>query len=232
MSDVRKESMSELAKRFELSILAPMKQEQFMELMNQAKEYNLQAVFVAPFYVPDMKKFFAGTDILVSTGMGFPLGYEDAEAKALEAKNYVDMGADTLDFVMNYPALMAGHPEIVDRECALIRRAVPDTLLKMILEVCNLTDDQIRQAIKIAADNGIEFIKSSTGQLAGPTFRQTCLIVDEAGKYGLRTKVAGVKAPRPQNAMVYLAAGIERIGSQHCIEILDGIKDLRDRGIF
>lgn len=232
MSDVRTESIKELGKRFELSVISLMTQEQLMNTMQKAGEYNLHAVFVPSFLVPAIKKVFAGTDMKVATAVSFPLGSDEPEAKGEGAKVIAAKGADEIDFVMNFPALAMGHPEFVERECKLIRENAPGITLKMILEVCYLKDDQIRQAVRIAAENGIDFVKSSTGQIQGPTFEQVCVMVDEAKKYGLHTKVAGVKFPRPQNAMTFLCAGVDRIGTQNPFEILDGIQILRDRGIF
>lgn len=232
MSDIRKKSIMELGKHFELSVISLMTQEQLMNTMQKALEYNLHAVFVPSFLVPSMKKVFAGTDMKVATAISFPLGSDEPESKAIGAKVVTEKGADEIDFVMNFPALAMGHPEIVERECRMIRENAPGITLKMILEVCYLKDAQIREAVKIAADTGINFVKSSTGQIQGPTFEQVCVMVDEAKKYGLHTKVAGVKFPRPQNAMTFLCAGVERIGTQDPFDILDGIQILRDRGIF
>ena len=232
MSDVRKESIKELGKRFELSIIRVMTMQELEASIKKCFDYNLVAILVPSFMIRSMKEVTKGTGLRVGSAISFPLGSEDPEPKALQAQIMVDKGVDDIDFVMNFPALATGFPEKVEKECALIRKAAPNAVLKMILEVFYLKDEHIRQACKIAADNGIDFVKSSTGQIQGPTMEQVCILVDEAKKYGIKSKVAGVKFPRAQNAMAFLCAGIDRVGTQNPFEILDGIQILRDRGIF
>jgi deoxyribose-phosphate aldolase len=232
MSDVRNESVKELGKRFELSLISVMTPEQLKLTIKKAIDYNLAAILVPTFMITGMKEAVKGTDLRVGGAVSFPLGSEDPEVKAYQAELMVKHGVDDIDFVMNFAALAMGHPEIVDQECRLIRKAAPNAIIKMILEVSYLNDDQIRQAVKIAAENRIDYAKSSTGQAEGPTMEQVCILVDEAKKGGIKSKVAGVKYPRPQNAMAFLCAGVDRIGTQRPFEILDGIQLLKDRGIF
>lgn len=232
MSDVRTESIKEMGKRFELSIISMMTPEKLAQTIERAVEYNLHAVFVPTPLLRTVKGALEGADVRVAGAVSFPFGVDDPEPKALQAKLLVEKGADEIDFVMNFVSLAFNYPQKVEEECKRMRESAPDATLKMILEVCYLNDDQIRQAVNIAADNGIDFVKSSTGQAVGPTFEQVCVMVDEAKKRGLKTKVAGVKFPRPQNAMTFLCAGVDRIGTQNPFEILDGIQILRDRGVF
>ncbi len=232
MSEVRNDSVKELGKRFELSVISVMTPEQLEKSIKKAVEYNLAAILVPSFMIKSMKEATKGTDLHIGSAISFPLGAEDPEVKALQAKMMVDKGVDDIDFVMNFAALASGYPSEVEKECMLIRKAAPNAIIKMILEVSYLNDNQIRQAVKIAADNGIDYAKSSSGQAEGPTMEQVCILVDEARKYGIKSKVAGVKYPRPQNAMAFLVAGIDRVGTQRPFEILDGIQILKDRGIF
>lgn len=232
MQDVRNLSIEELGQYFELSIISMPTKEQLEAQIKKAIEYNLKGILVAPFLVSEVIEAVKGTNLQVGSAISFPFGSEYPEVKALEAKMMKEAGVDCIDFVMNVPALLSGHPEIVEKECRLIREAAPGVTIKMILEVCYLTDDQIRQAVQIASANGIDYAKSSTGQTTGPTMEQICLLVDECKKANIHSKVAGVKFPRAQNAYAFLIAGIELIGTQQPFEIIDGIKLLRERNIF
>lgn len=232
MSDVRNLSIKELGQYFELSIIDLQAKEKMAKSINRAADYNLSGIIVPHFLIDYTRELTEGTGLRIGSAVCFPSGADDPSAKALSAEKLAEKKVTDIDFVMNYGALVLGYPELVEQECALIRKAAPNVVLKMILEVCYLTDDQIRTACEIAAANGIDYIKSSTGQVQGPTIEQACLIVDQTKKYGMHSKVAGVKFPRPQNAMAYLLAGIEKIGTQQPFEILDGIQVLRDRGIF
>lgn len=232
MSDVRKESIKELGKHFELSVVSLLSDEEMFAAAKKCVDYNLRVVYVPAFQFETVKKAIKGSDLLLGGAVSFPLGVDSPEAKVLAAKDMADEGVDCIDFVMNHWALRNGQVEVVEREVKMLREAIPNKELKMILEVCFLNDEQIRTAVKIAADNKIEFVKSSTGQFDGPSMEQVCILVDEAKKYGLQTKVAGVKFPRAQNAYAFLKAGIDLIGTQQALNILDGIQLLRDRDIL
>lgn len=230
--DVRKLSVHELGQFFELSLISYVSDDDIRKSCEKALAYNLAGVYCSTHELPMVKEFLKGSSLFTGASIAFPRGVNAPEVKAFEAERLIKRGAEHIDFVMNYRALLQGKESIVEEEVALIRQAAPDAVLKMIIECCYLTDEQIDFACQVAIANKIDFVKSSTGQQAGPTFAQACRIADHVHKAGLRAKVAGVKAPRPQNAMVYLLAGIDRIGTQQPFEILDGIDEMRTRGVF
>lgn len=233
MSDIRTASLKELASHFENSIIRVATKEETAKVVQTSIEYGFHSVITAPVLVPLVAELAKGSNLKIGSAASFPMGSEMPEAKAAIVKDMVEnYPVDEIDFVMNLSALAAGMPEVIDKECKLLRAAAPNKVLKMILEVCYLTDDQIRLACKIAGENGIDFVKSSTGQLKGPSMEQTLILVEEAKKYGMKSKVAGVKDPKPQNAMAYLLAGVDRIGTQDAVKIIDGIQILRDHNIF
>jgi deoxyribose-phosphate aldolase len=47
----------------------------------------------------------------------------------------------------------------------------------------------------------------------------------------VKLKVAGVKFPRPQNALVFLRVGADRIGTRAAPEIVDALATLRREGL-
>jgi deoxyribose-phosphate aldolase len=232
MSNVREENIKELGKHFELSVVSLLSDDELVAAAKKSVEYNMRAVYVPAFQLNIVKEAIKGSDLLLGGAVSFPLGVDSPKAKVTAAQELVDAGVDCIDFVMNHWALRNGMPEIVEEEVKMLREALPDKELKMILEVCTLNDEEIKTAVRIAGENNIDFVKSSTGQYQGPSMEQVCLMVDEAKKYGLRTKVAGVKLPRAQNAYAFLKAGIEVIGTQQAFNILDGIDLLRDRDVM
>lgn len=232
MNNVRNESVKELGKYFEQSIIAYADPEKVKKMCADAVAYNMAGVYCSSHEIDAVKSYIEGSGLFLGSAVSFPLGSESPECKAFTADYLVGRGVTNIDFLMNYRALLNGQVDVVEKEVELVRKAAPEAVLKMIIECCYLSDEQIDTACRIAIANRIDFVKSSTGTVAGPTFAQMCRIVDHMHGAGLRAKVAGIKAPRPQNAMVTLLAGVDRIGSQQCVQILDGIQEMRDRGVF
>ena len=232
MSTVREKSIWEMGKYFEQSMISHLPTAKVIETTEKAVKYNMAGVYCKDHELDLVKSIIKGTDLFAGIGISFPFGTDGPKIKAYAAEYLFERGATNLDFVMNYRALIEGKFDIVEEEVERVRKAAPEAVLKMIIECCYLNKEQIDFACDVAIKNRIDFIKTSTGQNAGPTFAQACQIVDRMHAAGLRCKVAGVKAPRPQNAMVYLLTGVDRIGSQGCVEIIEGIQEMRDRGIF
>ena len=90
---------------------------------------------------------------------------------------------------------------------------------------------QQTSAVK-AFEAGIDWVKSSTGQYAGPTLEQVILMADCCKGTNTRVKVSGVKDPRPQNAYVFLRAGADLIGTRQAPQIIDSFDTMRKIGII
>ena len=105
-------------------------------------------------------------------------------------------------------------------------------MTKCILEVCYLSDEEIATASKLVAEAGVEYVKTSSGQFEGPSLEQFLVMREAVRGSSVRLKVAGVKFPRPQNAMVFLLAGADRIGTRAAPEIVDALPTLRDIGML
>lgn len=233
-NDIRNASIKELASHFENSIIRVATKEEAVKVVQESIEMGFHSVITAPFLTPLVAEIAKGSDLKVGTAFSFPMGADTPVTKAAAAKDIAEnYPVDEIDYVMNVAALKAGLVDVVETEAKMIRAAAPDKSIRMIMEVCYLTDDEIRTAIRIAGEAGLDYVKSSTGQLAGPTMEQVFIMVEEAKKYpGLMTKVAGVKEPKPLVAMAYLLAGIDRIGTQDAVKIVNGIETLREHDIF
>ncbi|MBM4094602.1 MAG: hypothetical protein FJ276_35130 [Planctomycetes bacterium] len=105
-------------------------------------------------------------------------------------------------------------------------------MTKCILEVCYLTDEEIATGSKLVAAAGIDFVKTSTGQFEGPSLEQFLVMRDAVRDAPVRLKVAGVKFPRPQNALIFLRVGADRIGTRAAPEIVDALPVLRQEGLL
>ena len=162
---------TDLAKFIDHTLLKPdAKASDIARLCREAKEHGFKSVCVNPCWVPKCREMLAGTKVAVCTVIGFPLGATSTFAKVEESLQAIDDGADELDVVINQGLLKSDIyacfcelSEIV-REC---REAKKKVVLKLILECCNLTKDEIAVASTAAKKAGCDFVKTSTGFSTG-----------------------------------------------------------------
>ena len=132
-------------------------------LCNDAIKYHFASVCVNPCYVSLAKELLDGTTVNVGTVVGFPLGANTIRTKEMEALIAVEDGADEIDMVINIGALKNGDHDYVRNEIEDIMAAVDGKVLKVIIETCYLTDEEIGKITEICNDTYVNFIKTSTG---------------------------------------------------------------------
>ncbi len=144
------------------------------QLCHQAKTPagNTAAVCIYPRFVPAARRVlhFQGTpDIRIATVTNFPHGDDDIEIALAETRAAVAYGADEVDLVFPYRALMAGDDNVgfaLVKACQEVC-AGNNVLLKVIIETGELQQEWlIRRACEIAIDAGADFLKTSTGKVA------------------------------------------------------------------
>lgn len=142
-------------------------------LCHQAKSPagHTAAVCVYPRFVPVARKTLkeiGAVDIKIATVTNFPHGNDDIGIAVAETKAAVAYGADEVDVVFPYRALMAGNQEIGFELVKACKAACgDDVMLKVIIESGELkTPELIRSASEIAIAAGADFIKTSTGKVA------------------------------------------------------------------
>ena len=134
-----------------------------LNLCNEAKQYNFFAVCVNCSYVSLAKKYLEGSNVKIASVVGFPLGSMDTESKKQETINCLKNGADEIDLVINIGLLKSGCYESLINEIADIKKIVGNKILKMILETCFLTKQEIIIASQIAINLKVDYVKTSTG---------------------------------------------------------------------
>jgi deoxyribose-phosphate aldolase len=161
-----------------------------------------------------------GLNLPIATVANFPAGEATPEAAALEVSRAVELGADEIDVVFPYRALMSGDPgaghELV-RQC---RVAARNKCLKVILETGELKDTAlIRQASEIAIEEGTDFIKTSTGKVAvNATFAATAdilAVIRQAGRTVGFKAAGGVRTA--EEAAAYLNLVQWHMGSSYTV---------------
>ena len=224
----------DVGKCFDYAILPKQTTEQTIrDCCKEAIKYNCKAFcFSSSYWTPIVAEELKGTDILVGAGIGFPFGQQTSAVKAFETAEAVRLGATVLDNCMNVGALKDRRIAEIKKEFKEYVDAAQGVMTKMIIEVCYLTDEEIKMACDLCIEAGIDWVKSSSGQYEGPTLEQVLLMVDSCKGTDTKVKVSGVKFPRPQNAYVFLQAGAELIGTRQAPQIIDSFDTMRQIGII
>lgn len=210
-----------LSRYIDHTLLAPQATAaQITQLCDEAREHDFFAVCVNPARVRQAKAALAGATVKVCTVIGFPLGADTSTAKAFAARNAVENGADELDMVMNIGLAKDGDWAAVQADiAAVVQAAAGRALVKVILETCLLTADDIRHACAATMQAGADFVKTSTGfSNGGATIEAVRLMRACVGPdFGVKA-AGGIHTPEDFQAM--LAAGANRIGSSAGCKLL------------
>jgi len=167
-------------------------------------------------------RLVAGTPVVVAAVTGFPHGAQRPEVKALEARLAIADGARELDMVLNVGALRSGDQAAVRADiAAVVAEARPHrVLVKVILETCFLSSEQIVAACRLAAEAGADFVKTSTGfGTGGATPAAVRTMLDAVGgRLGVKAS-GGIRSW--EDAVRYLDMGCTRLGVGDAAGILD-----------
>ncbi|MFO7618924.1 MAG: deoxyribose-phosphate aldolase [Thermoplasmata archaeon] len=194
---------------------------QIEKLCAEAKKYGFASVCVNSSWVRVCRELLAGTGSKVCAVIGFPLGSASTRAKAAEAMAAVDDGADELDMVINVGRLLDGDHGYVHEDIAAVVSAAKGRIVKVIIESCYLTNEQIVKACQISKEAGAGFVKTSTGfGTGGATTEAVRLMRMTVGpEMGVKAS-GGIKSRK--DALAMIEAGANRIGTSSGIAILEG----------
>lgn len=195
---------------------------EIQRLCAEAAEHGFASVCVNPCWVRVCAELLAGTDVRVCTVVGFPLGASTSEGKAFEAAEALGAGATEVDMVLALGQLKSGDWETVARDLRIVRAAVPrPTVLKVILETCLLKDDEIQRSCLLAAEAGLDFVKTSTGFSTGGATESAVTLMREAVGETLGVKASGGIRTRAQ-ALAMIGAGATRLGLSSSLAVVRG----------
>jgi len=134
---------------------------EIVQLCSEAREYGFASVCVNPTFVALAKRELQGSDVLVCTVVGFPLGTHMYDIKAAETRRAIRDGAREIDMVINIGALKAGDHDLVFKDIRSVVEACEDggAHSKVIIETALLTDDEKRTACELAKRARADFGK-------------------------------------------------------------------------
>jgi deoxyribose-phosphate aldolase len=147
-------------------------------------------------FIPQAKQALEGTGIPVAVVANFPAGAPDARAAAAETAAAVSAGANEIDVVLPYRALMKGDEQTGLNLVKACRAACGDRArLKVILETGQLGSDRnISAAARVACEGGAHFLKTSTGKTQpGATTEAVSVLLDVIAQYAKGGRKIGLK---------------------------------------
>ena len=191
---------------------------------DEAKEYQFASVCVNPYWIPFVVKELEGTDVKACAVIGFPLGANKTEVKALEAKLAVEDGAQEVDMVINVGALKDKKYDYVGNEIkAVVEAAHPQAHVKVIIETSELTEEEKIKACELAMHAGADFVKTSSGfGSGGATVEDVKLMKSIVGDKCQVKASTGINNRKICDAMI--EAGAVRMGTSKGIFIVNDIE--------
>lgn len=192
---------------------------QIIDLCNEAKKYEFYAVCVNSSYVALAKQLLSKTSVKIVTVVGFPLGAMATEAKVFEAKNAINDGADEIDMVINIGFLRSKNYVAVFKDISDVKTAIGKIPLKVILEISELSKNEIVKICEICLDAKVDYIKTSTGfSKSGATLTAVKIIKKIVRDQAKIKASGGIKDL--ETALKYIDAGADRIGTSSGVAMM------------
>ena len=201
-------SPSEVARRIQHTEVRPTATEARIEdLCQECLEYGFDGAMVQACWIPVVKNRLAGSDVTVCSAVGFPMGGARSLSKAAAVRDALAAGAAEIDVMPNIGFVKSGRYEEVRREMEVLVEASGDAVIKAMLELGTLTDEEATRLVDIAVSAGFDYVKNSSGW-------------GEGGKASIEN-VRFLAEHTPDNVAVKASGGIKTV---------EGARDLIDAG--
>jgi deoxyribose-phosphate aldolase len=196
-------------------------QDEIAQLCYEARKYGFASVCVNPSWVKLCAELLKGSEVLVCTVVGFPLGATSPESKAFEAQKAVRDGATEVDMVINVGALKSRDWELVEGDIGGVARVchAGGAILKVIIEAALLSDEEKVAACQLAKVAGADFVKTSTGFGPGGATAEDVALMRYVVGTEMGVKAAGGIRTRA-DAERMIEAGADRIGASASVKII------------
>ncbi|MCP4021819.1 MAG: deoxyribose-phosphate aldolase [Desulfobacteraceae bacterium] len=202
-----------LAQYFDHTILNPAAtKKDVKQICKEAIDHGFFSVCVNPFYVGLVSKYLTRSEVKTCAVVGFPLGANNFEAKAFEAKIAVEKGAEEIDMVLNIGALMDNDFLTVKADIQSVVTAAKGNVVKVIIETFLLNREQKIKACNLAREAGAHFVKTSTGFAGGGATCEDVALMRETIGVDMKIKASGgIKTL--EDTLKLIDAGADRIGA-------------------
>ncbi|WP_438836164.1 deoxyribose-phosphate aldolase [Streptococcus pluranimalium] len=187
-------------------------------ILDDAMTYETASACIPASYVEQAADYVSGK-LAICTVIGFPNGYSTTAAKVFECQDAIENGADEIDMVINLTDVKNGNFDAIEAEIRQIKEACQDHILKVIVETCQLSKEELIELCGVVTRSGADFIKTSTGfSTAGATFEDVALMAEHVGSH-VKIKAAGGISSL-EDAEKFIQLGASRLGTSRIIKLV------------
>ena len=185
--------------------------EQVKALCDEGVRYETASVCIPASYVKRAASYVEGK-LKICTVVGFPNGYSTTAVKVFETEDAIRNGADEIDMVINLGMVKEGNWDGVLEEIKAVKESCKGRILKVIVEACQLTQEEKLEVCRAVSMAGADFIKTSTGfSTGGATLLDVALFRANVSP-DVRVKAAG-GIRSWEDAQAFLDLGADRLGT-------------------
>ena len=192
--------------------------EQIKQTCDDAVKYKAASACIPPSFVKRAKEH-VGENLAICTVIGFPNGYMTTPVKVFETKAALEDGADEIDMVINIGDLKDGNHEAVLSEISQIKAACGEKILKVIIETCLLTEEEMIVMCDLVTRAKADYIKTSTGFSTSGAKREDIILFRKHLGKNVKIKAAGGISSL-EDAEEFIALGADRLGTSRIIKIV------------
>jgi deoxyribose-phosphate aldolase len=220
MINLDRETLVKMIDHTELS--AHSGEKKIANLCSEARSFGFYTVCINGGYTRYAFEKLANSGVLVCTVVGFPLGAGTGTAKAFEAREAVANGAAEIDMVVNVGALRDKKLDFVRDDIRAVVEASRPALVKVILETCFLTDEEIVSGCELSVEAGAKYVKTSTGFGAFGAFPDHVRLMRRTVGPDIGVKASG-GIRNFKDAWRLIQAGASRLGVSASVGIVEGL---------
>ncbi|USG67471.1 deoxyribose-phosphate aldolase [Brevibacillus ruminantium] len=216
-------TVEQVAAKIQHTLVTPnASEEEIKRVCEECMTYGFDGAMIQPVWIPQAKKWLAGSKVKVCTAFGYPMGGATTFTKVAEARDVIAAGADEFDFMPNYGLFKSGRYDEFAQEIAAVVKAAEGRVVKIMLEFGMLSEEEKVKAATLAKEAGVTYLKNSSGWGQGgqATVEDIQLLRRIAGN---ETKVKASGGIRTfEDAVKILDAGAEMIGTSGSVKIVTG----------
>lgn len=218
------EKTSEIAELIDYAVLKPDATPSDIEkACRESIKYGFHALCVNPCYVHLAASRLRESGVKVCAAVSFPFGASTAKVKALEVAKAIEDGAEEVDVVANIGIIKSHSWKDFQEEVRQIVRAAGRAVVKIIIEVGYLSEQEIVRCCEILVDVGVEFVKTCTGYGPRGVAKSDVELLKRVCKGRVKVKAAGgIRSLR--RVLELVKAGADRIGTSSGPLIMESLK--------